>query len=43
MQGTFAVPECESTLPPLDFRSLKQEDCEGFFVGYRKKTLGAAY
>ena len=29
MHGTFAIPECESTLHHLNFRSLKQEEFEG--------------
>ncbi len=37
MQGTFAIPECESTLHHLNFRSLKQEEFEGALLHAIKK------
>ncbi len=37
MHGTLAIPECESTLHHLNFRSLKQEEFEGALLHAIKK------
>ncbi len=42
MQGTFSICECESTLLPLTFRSLKQEEFEGAMLD-TVKMLKAAH
>ena len=42
MQGTFAICECESTLLPLTFGSLKQEEFEGAMLD-TVKMFGAAH